>query len=325
MSRSTKPTAPREQKPRAESRDAELYRKISVRMHGDEKFRRLTPPPPCGQALWYFLLTGPFVNRIPGVVVGGEMAMAEKLRWPLEGFREAFREVFREGLAKADWDAGLVWLPNGIKHNEPASPNVVTGWRQWWQFVPESPLRAEILQGLGEHLKGMGEGFREAFAKAFPEAFAKAFPKPEAVAVAVPEAVAVAVQTAPPNVGYPTGIGLVDEAWRGVGFTKDLALSGKPYAYATGQLSAGVRAAHLARALRAAKWFSDHGATHSLLTIWENLVDKTPDGGTFRWDGEDAPAELDGEDDGNAEAADPLAHTPYTLAKPKRPKAGEPA
>lgn len=160
--------APRDAK-RPDPKERELYRKVSVRMFGDERFRRLTPPNPCGQSLFTFLLYGPFTIRIPGVVVGGEMAMAEKLKWPIEGFREAFAEVSREGLANADWEAGVVWLPNGIKHNEPESPNVVVGWRSWWQFVPESTLRLKIYQGLRDYLAEMGGAFAEAFDKAYPE------------------------------------------------------------------------------------------------------------------------------------------------------------
>ena len=41
------------------------YRKIEVRMWGDEKFRMLSPLPPSGQSLWLFLLTGPHTGPIP--------------------------------------------------------------------------------------------------------------------------------------------------------------------------------------------------------------------------------------------------------------------
>jgi len=33
------------------------YRKVEVRTWGDEKFRALSPIPPCGQGLWLFLIT----------------------------------------------------------------------------------------------------------------------------------------------------------------------------------------------------------------------------------------------------------------------------
>ena len=108
------------------------HRKIDLRMHGDEKYRRLTPCPPCGQALWWHLLAGRQTGIIPGLCVIGESAFAEQLRWPLKGFREAFREVFREGMAFADWTAHVVWVPNAIKYNQPANPNVVKSWAAAW-------------------------------------------------------------------------------------------------------------------------------------------------------------------------------------------------
>ena len=164
---------------RNRDREKEIYRKVSLRMYGDEKYRRLSPPQPCGQALWWFLLTGPFTIRIPGVVVARPRAMAESLNWPLEGFEKAYAEVSREDLVREDWNAGLVWVKNGIKHNEPESPNVVKGWRTWWSLVPESPLRSLILEGLGAHVGTMGKGFGEAFRKAFRKALVEVYPNQE--------------------------------------------------------------------------------------------------------------------------------------------------
>lgn len=143
------------------------YSAVSRRMWVDEKFRRLSAPPPNGQTLWFYLLTGPELGCIPGLYAAGEMALAEALGWPLEGFREAFGEVFREGLVKADWKARVVWVPNAIRHNPPASPNVVRSWRSAFDELPDSKLKAEALCGLKTFVEGMGEGFRKGFAEAF--------------------------------------------------------------------------------------------------------------------------------------------------------------
>lgn len=156
-----------------------IWRKIEPRMWGDAKVRKLSPAPPSGQTLWFRLLTGPETTLIPGVLVGFAEGMAAALGWPIEAFREAFAEVSREGLAKADWDAGLVWVPKAPLHNKPQSPNVVTSWRVAWDELPDSPMKAEVLQGLRGLCEGMGEGFSKAFRKAFPEAYAKPCPNQE--------------------------------------------------------------------------------------------------------------------------------------------------
>ena len=145
------------------------YRKIDTRMWGDGKFRNLSSPAVSGKYLWIFLLTGPHTTNLPGLFRAGEMAMAEELGWSLEGFREGFGELFREGLVRADWSARVVWIPNAIKYNPPDNPNVVKGWRDSWDEVPECQLKAEAY----EALKGFTERLGEGFAKAFREGCAK--------------------------------------------------------------------------------------------------------------------------------------------------------
>lgn len=149
------------------------YRKIDVRVWGDEKFRELSPPKPNGQTLWFYLLTGPQTTTIPGVFSAGESAMAEALRWPLKGFREGFREVLRKGLAKADFKAPLVWLPNAIRYNPPENPNVVKGWRATWDELPECDLKHQAWCHLKSFTQALGEGFAKGFAERLPEPYRK--------------------------------------------------------------------------------------------------------------------------------------------------------
>lgn len=160
------------------------YRKVSVRMWGDEKFRRLSAPPPNGRTLWLYLLTGPESGILPGVIVAGEAGLAEALGWSLKGFREAFAEVSREGLAEADWSARLVWVPKAPVHNQPQSPNVIKAWGEAWDLVPECALKSRVLEALEGFTQGLGEGFAKAFQEAFRKALPQVLPKPGAVAVA---------------------------------------------------------------------------------------------------------------------------------------------
>jgi hypothetical protein len=144
-------------------KDKSRYRKVEVRTWGDAKFRALSPMPPSGQGLWLFLMTGPHTGAIPGLFRAGPAAMAEELGWPLEAFREAFREVFEQGMAIADWEARVMWLPKALAHNKPESPNVVRGWRTEIDLLPECELKLAALIGMREHLQTLSSSYVDAF------------------------------------------------------------------------------------------------------------------------------------------------------------------
>lgn len=148
---------------------ATKYRKLSMSIWADGKFRRLTPLKPSGQALWMWLILGPRTTNIPGVVLGTPDELAAALRWDSKAFREAFREALAEGLIPrehVDEEAGLMWLRNGPKHNVPESPNVVRSWRWTWDDIPECTVKASAWRGLKDFTEGLGEGFAKAFAEA---------------------------------------------------------------------------------------------------------------------------------------------------------------
>lgn len=149
------------------------YRKILTRMHADDKFRQLSKPQPNGQSLWQYLLTGPHTTSIPGLFVVGEAALAEALAWPLSGLRRAWREIEDLGMAKADWKARVVWLPNAIRHNAPESPNVVKSWRDAIDQVPECELKTTALAQFEAFLEGKGQAFAKAFREVFKEGSSK--------------------------------------------------------------------------------------------------------------------------------------------------------
>ncbi len=154
------------------------YRKISVRMHADEKYLALSAPQPNGRSLWEWLLHGPMTGPIPGVIRAGVAAMAEELDWDQEGFDKAFREIIDLGMAEYDPKNRIVWLPNAIKHNKPASPNVVVSWAQEWGLVKECELKAQIYERLRLFVCGLDKDGKTAFSDAFDKSIAKPFSKP---------------------------------------------------------------------------------------------------------------------------------------------------
>lgn len=142
------------------------YKKIEMRMYADSKFNSLSPLIPSGQALWIYLLTCPFNGNIPGIYMAGKAALAESLKWSVSAFDKAFGEVFAEGLARADWNARVIHIKNSVKHNPPASPNVIIGWKNEWESIPECDLKCEAYDSLKSSCEALGRPFLDAFNKA---------------------------------------------------------------------------------------------------------------------------------------------------------------
>lgn len=142
------------------------FRKVSTAMWGDKKFRSLSRPQPNAQSLWQWLITGPRSTQIPGVIIGNLAVLAGEIGWSPEDFAKAFEEVFAKGMAKADFEAGFVFLPRACIHNKPTSPNVIRSWRGTWDDVPECELKHEAWRVLKAFAKGWGEGWTKAFGEA---------------------------------------------------------------------------------------------------------------------------------------------------------------
>lgn len=163
---------------------------MSAEMYADQKFCELSPMKPSGQTLWIYLLTGPFSTLIPGVVIGGEAGISEALRWPLPAFRRCFTEIVAQRMAQADWKARVVFLPNGLKHNLPQSPSVVTGWRQAWAEVPACELKQQaaltirtiLVEAKGQEYQRSFEEFalrRSTDTQPAPQPASQAAPQPD--------------------------------------------------------------------------------------------------------------------------------------------------
>jgi hypothetical protein len=82
-------------------------------------------------------------------------------------------------MAKADFKARLVWLPNAIRYNRPESPNVVRSWGAEFDLLPECALKTEALETLRSFVYGLGEGFVKALDEALSKASRKTMPNQE--------------------------------------------------------------------------------------------------------------------------------------------------
>lgn len=143
--------------------DEGRYSRVSRRMWNDERFRGLSQPKPSGGWLFMRLLTGPELSCIPGLFQAWQSGLADALRWPVKDLKRCWKEIADKKLAFADWDAGLVWLPNGIHHNEPPNPNVVLSWRTAWTELPECQLKADAEAVLREWCEERGQAWVKAF------------------------------------------------------------------------------------------------------------------------------------------------------------------
>lgn len=124
------------------------FRKIDLKIYGDERFRRLSPPQPNAQTVFIYLLTGLHTrDGLPGLYPVSEMELTDRLGWPVEDFRrvwmelEASQDGHRWPMAKADWAAGVVWAPRGIFYNPPTAPNIVKSWSKIYRMIPECGIK----------------------------------------------------------------------------------------------------------------------------------------------------------------------------------------
>ena len=152
------------------------YKRVSVHLWGDEKFRALSPLPPSGQSLWLYLLCGPQTTGLPGVFSIGEAALAERLGWPLETFRLCWAEISAQKLAKADFKAPLILLPKALNHNPPASQNVVMFWRSEFEVLPDCELKGEAFSLFSQYFKA-SKTFAKFWFKTLPKVLPKTLPK----------------------------------------------------------------------------------------------------------------------------------------------------
>ena len=142
------------------------YRKVSTRIWTDPRFLRLSPLRPSGQGLWIWMITGPLTRQVPGLFKASLSMIQEELPWSLPEINAALEELENEGLLRFDREARLIWLPKALKHNIPASANVIAGWHEELITLPECGLKTEAIQSMRAQLNEIGPAHADAFDQA---------------------------------------------------------------------------------------------------------------------------------------------------------------
>jgi hypothetical protein len=142
-----------------------LFRKVDAGTWGDARFGELSQD---GKILWLYLLTGPEVTSLPGLILAGRAHLAEVMGWDIGRLDDAFGEFaptekYPVAMAKADWSRRVVWLPNAFKHNRPANSNVLAGWKHHWRVIPECGLKDEAFLALETFAEQLGTTYTEQF------------------------------------------------------------------------------------------------------------------------------------------------------------------
>jgi hypothetical protein len=132
------------------------YRKIDVRLWGDEKFRLLNRD---AKLIFLFLLSCPGQTMV-GAMRATMPGLACELQMGEREFRAAFGQLSTRGMVKFNEEAGLLWLPNWLRYNRPESPSVVKSWPTALQLLPQCRLKSEIVKKLQVFIGGLPSGWR---------------------------------------------------------------------------------------------------------------------------------------------------------------------
>jgi hypothetical protein len=157
---------------------------VTVHIWDDEKFLALSDD---SKLIFLRLLTGPETTLLPGVVEADELSLSRAFLKPsdslskvmpklLERATKATQEIEKEEMLVRGGHR-LIWLPNGWRHNLPASPNVVVSWRTNWNNLPDNSLKPQILWSLAQATLACSKPYQEAFRKAF-ESLPEEVPNP---------------------------------------------------------------------------------------------------------------------------------------------------
>jgi hypothetical protein len=143
------------------------YRKISVQIWSDKKFRQLTAE---AQLLFLFLLTHPHLTSL-GCMRGTQAGLRSESKLTPRAFDYAWNDLQGAELVQCDGDNHLIAIPNFIRHNPPANPNAITRYANEYQQLPECDMLVAQIDHAATVVADLDKPFRVRFHKLFVKRF----------------------------------------------------------------------------------------------------------------------------------------------------------
>ena len=141
------------------------YSRINCRVWNDERVRKLGP---LAKRVWLRLLAPIERGRIPGLFQAWPDGIRLTVGLTVGEFDTSWLEVVSTMGAKHDPEAGLIYLPNALKHDPPRNPNQVKGWLSGLRELPECSLKAEAIRDIKQFLESLGPSFAKPLAELVP-------------------------------------------------------------------------------------------------------------------------------------------------------------
>ncbi len=139
------------------------YRKIDTRIWNDEKFNDLSHHE---KLVFLFLLTHPNLTPLGGMRAS-IAGLAAELNMTEKEFSKNLVKPFRNGMVNGFGKVNFVWLPNFLKYNSPANPNVVASYEKWLDDLPECSLKLKLIQSVVNHIETLPKPYGKRLGKPF--------------------------------------------------------------------------------------------------------------------------------------------------------------
>lgn len=118
-------------------------RRIDSRIQNDDKFKSMSWDE---KNVWFHCFSHPQLTTF-GAMRCSIPGLAAEFKQSEKTFQKWLNENLKRGLIVYDREM-LMWFPNYLKHNPPASVNVVKSWPKKLDTLPDCPTKIFIIDGL---------------------------------------------------------------------------------------------------------------------------------------------------------------------------------
>jgi hypothetical protein len=129
-------------------RGSSIDRYVCVPLRTWDDLRALgLAPAPSPATLFMWLAAGPLSSRVPGVVTGGPLAIAEAIGWAPDVCTEQLASLESAGVTHVDRVARIVYLPQllAAECSRPSSPSTAAMWARELRGLVPCALRERII------------------------------------------------------------------------------------------------------------------------------------------------------------------------------------